>query len=245
MNKVGDRFPKAQDSDMESLREGIKDSFIFGVSFIFLYLSIGASGFAMNLSFFETLSTTLFIFSTPLQFLLVKSYSDGWILIPLILAMNARFLLMSATLSPYFKHAKLHHILFSLMLIVPSVFSACIAKFKKPTFSPFYYFLGIGIPIWLISIISTIIGYITGSALQGEEINHIISLVLPLQFTGLAAKHYPNLKEVGSYFAGFFLAPLMLLLTPTYNLLILPFVIGVVVLLGEEMLKIRDLRKRI
>ncbi len=220
-----------------SLIEGIKDSFIFGVSFIFLYLSIGASGFMMKLSFFETLSTTLFIFSTPLQFLLVKSYEDGWILLPLILAMNARFILMSASLASHFKNVKITHLLFSLMLIVPSVFSGCISRFKKPTFNPFAYFLGLGIPIWLISIASTMIGYLTGSALDSPNLTQIVSLVLPLQFTGLAAKHYPNLKEIGSYFLGFVLAPFMLYITPTYNLLILPFAIAIIVLFAEEIHK--------
>ncbi|CUU39907.1 Hypothetical protein BN2458_PEG1022 [Helicobacter typhlonius] len=37
----------------------------------------------------------------------MQSYQEGYnILIPLILAMNARFLLMSATLSPYLKKTK-------------------------------------------------------------------------------------------------------------------------------------------
>lgn len=120
--------------------DGIKDSSIFGVSFIFLYLSIGANAFENSLSFFESLSTTLFVFSTPLQFLLVQSYYDGYILIPLILAMNARFLLMSATLAPYLKRTNLFWLSLSSILICPSVFSGCISKFKQMNESPFAYF---------------------------------------------------------------------------------------------------------
>ncbi|RDU62026.1 MULTISPECIES: AzlC family ABC transporter permease [Helicobacter] len=214
--------------------DGIKDSSIFGVSFIFLYLSIGANAFENSLSFFESLSTTLFVFSTPLQFLLVQSYYDGYILIPLILAMNARFLLMSATLAPYLKRTNLFWLSLSSILICPSVFSGCISKFKQMNESPFAYFLGLGLPIWLVSLICTGIGYSTGAALSSPELKQIVSLVLPLQFTGLAAKHYPNLKEVGSYFWGFILAPFMIAFSPKFYLLILPFVIGFAMLVYDE-----------
>ncbi|WP_300950067.1 hypothetical protein, partial [Helicobacter rodentium] len=50
----------------------------------------------------------------------------------------------------------------------------------------------------------------------------------------LAAKHYPNLKEVGSYFWGFILAPFMIAFSPKFYLLILPFVIGFAMLVYDE-----------
>lgn len=104
---------------------------IFGVSFIFLYLAIGANGLNNDLSCFQTLSSTLFVFSTPLQFLLTQSYKEGYLLIPLILAMNARFLLMSGTLAPYFAKVKLRSLFCSSILICPSVFIGSLAHFKK------------------------------------------------------------------------------------------------------------------
>lgn len=63
------------------LKEGLRDSITFGVAFIFLYVSIGILGATQSLSLSQTLATTLLIFSTPLQFLLMQSYQDGWILI--------------------------------------------------------------------------------------------------------------------------------------------------------------------
>jgi hypothetical protein len=32
---------------------------------------------------------------------LIQNYNDGWLLLPIILALNARFVLLSATLAPY------------------------------------------------------------------------------------------------------------------------------------------------
>lgn len=224
--------------------DGLKDSSIFGVSFIFLYLSIGANGYANALSVFESVATTLFVFSTPLQFLLVQSYQDGFVLIPLILAMNARFLLMSATLSPYLKHQNIFYLALSSILICPSVFSGCISKFKKMSEYPFTYFIALGLPIWLVSLLCTGLGASMGAALNSPELREIIAIVLPLQFTGLAAKHYPNFKEIGSYFWGFLFAPFVITLTPSYYLLIVPFVVGGLMLLYDEAQRARAKDKR-
>lgn len=73
-----------------------------------------------------------------------------------------------------------------------------------------------------------------GAALNSPELREIIALVLPLQFTGLAAKHYPNMKEVGSYFWGFLLAPFVIALSPHYYLLIVPFIVGILMLAYDE-----------
>lgn len=218
----------------QELKDGLKDSVIFGVSFIFLYLAIGANGLNNDLSFFQTLSTTLFVFSTPLQFLLTQSYQEGYILIPLILAMNARFLLISGTLAPYFAKVKLKSLVCSSILICPSVFSGCLAHFKSKNLHPFMYFLALGLPIWGISLVCTGLGYYLGGAFYSAELKVIISMVLPLQFTALAAKHYPNYKEMASYILGFVFAPVFLYLSPKFYLLMMPFVIGAVMLLLES-----------
>ncbi len=42
-----------------------------------------------------------------------------------------------------------------------------------------------------------------GATLNSPELREIIALVLPLQFTGLAVKHYPNMKEVEAIFGVF------------------------------------------
>lgn len=218
----------------QDIQNGLRDSVIFGVSFIFLYLAIGANGLNNDLSFFQTLSSTLFVFSTPLQFLLTQSYKEGYLLIPLILAMNARFLLMSATLAPYFARVKLRSLLCSSILICPSVFSGSLAHFKKNKENPFVYFLALGLPIWGASLLCTAVGYYLGALLYSTQLKIIISMVLPLQFTALTAKHYPNYKEIASYILGFVFAPIFLSLSPKFYLLILPFAIGFAILLLES-----------
>ncbi|ALI00963.1 branched-chain amino acid ABC transporter permease [Pseudomonas sp. FW306-02-F02-AA] len=213
------------------LKEGLRDSITFGVAFIFLYVSIGILGATQSLSLSQTLATTLLIFSTPLQFLLMQSYQDGWILIPVILVLNARFALLSSTLAPHIRSTSTAKILASLILITPSTFTACITRFKRCTDHSFIYLIGIGLPIFSVSIACTYIGFATGANITSPAIHALMTILLPLQFTALAAKQWPHYYDVSSYWLGFMGAPLLIYPFGNYNLLITPFVIGGLVVL--------------
>ncbi|WP_052082231.1 MULTISPECIES: hypothetical protein [Helicobacter] len=104
---------------------------------------------------------------------------------------------------PISKKQSLVWLALSSILICPSVFSGCISKFKSMSAYPFAYFVGLGLPIWIVSLICTGIGASMGATLNSPELREIIALVLPLQFTGLAVKHYPNMKEVEAIFGVF------------------------------------------
>lgn len=217
-----------------SLKEGARDAITFGVAFVFLYLSIGMVGAAQSLSMSQTLATTLLIFSTPLQFLLLQNYDDGWLLIPIILALNARFVLLSASLTPYFRYTSTAKTMASLILITPSIYTACMTRFKQRTDFPFTYMIGVGLPIFIVSIVCTCIGFIAGAGLASPVTAAALTMLLPLQFTALAGKHWPHYAEVSSYWLGFIGAPLLVLLFKDYSLLITPFVIGGLIVLIEN-----------
>ncbi|WP_448109617.1 AzlC family ABC transporter permease [Pseudomonas azerbaijanoccidentalis] len=219
--------------------EGARDSITFGAAFIFLYLSIGVLSATQSLSLSQSLATTLLIFSTPLQFLLIQSHSDGWILLPIIVALNARFVLMSATLAPYIRNTSTTKTMASLILITPSIFTGCVTRFKRKADHPFTYMIGLGLPIFGVSIICTYIGFIAGAALTSPVIYAVMTLLLPLQFTALAGKHWPHYSEVSSYWLGFIGAPLLVYLFKDYSLLCTPFVIGGLIVLIENNCKKR------
>lgn len=73
----------------KSFSAGLKDSISFGLAFIFLYIPIGALGANQNLSLFDVMATSIFVFSTPLQFMLIQSYSAGLTLLPMVIALNS------------------------------------------------------------------------------------------------------------------------------------------------------------
>ena len=219
--------------------EGARDAITFGVAFIFLYLSIGILSATQSLSLSQALATTLLIFSTPLQFLLIQSYNDGWILLPIIVALNARFVLLSATLAPYIRITSTTKTMASLILITPSIFTGCVTRFKHKTDHPFTYMIGLGLPIFGVSIICTYIGFIAGAEFTSPAIYAAMTLLLPLQFTALAGKHWPHYSEVSSYWLGFVGAPLLVYLFKDYSLLCTPFIIGGLIVLIENNYKKR------
>lgn len=219
-------------------KEGINDSVPFGIGFVFLYLAMGMQSFTQQVSLSQVLAMTTFIFSTPLQFLLIQSKSVAvFVIIPIVLAMNARFLLMSGMFAPNFKSVRLVKLLFSTILIVPSVFTGCMVQFKKNTLGAFEYFLGLGLPIYLVSIVCVVIGFLLGHQLRSPLLYAMMPIVLPLQFTALAAKHWPDHKQIFSYWLGFVCAPMLIYLFKEYNLLLTPFVIALVVIAYEEVRK--------
>ncbi|MBK5353719.1 AzlC family ABC transporter permease [Pseudomonas sp. TH41] len=214
--------------------EGARDAITFGVAFIFLYLSIGILSATQSLSLSQALATTLLIFSTPLQFLLIQNYNDGWILFPIIMALNARFVLLAATLAPYIRNTSTMKIMASLILITPSIFTGCVTRFKRRTDHPFTYLIGLGLPIFGVSIICTYIGFIAGAEFSSPAIFSVMTILLPLQFTALAGKHWPHYAEVSSYWLGFVGAPLLVYLFKDYSLLCTPFIIGGLIVLIEN-----------
>lgn len=219
---------------------GARDAVSFGVAFIFLYLSIGILSATQSLSLSQALATTLLIFSTPLQFLLIQNYNEGWVLLPIILALNARFVLLSATLAPYLRKTSTLTIMASLILITPSIFTGCVTRFKRHAEHPFAYFIGLGLPIFGISIVCTYIGFIAGAGLASPVIFATMTLLLPLQFTALAGKHWPHYAEVSSYWLGFIGAPWLVFLFKDYSLLCTPFLIGGLMVLIENIYKKRN-----
>jgi predicted branched-subunit amino acid permease len=226
-------------STINVFTEGARDAITFGVAFIFLYLSIGILSATQSLSLSQALATTLLIFSTPLQFLLIQSHNDGWILAPIILALNARFVLLSATLAPYIRNTSTSTTMASLILITPSIFTGCVTRFKRKTDRPFTYMIGLGLPIFAVSIICTYVGFITGAQFTSPVIYAAMTLLLPLQFTALAGKHWPHYSEVSSYWLGFVGAPLLVYLFKDYSLLCTPFIIGGLIVLIENNYKKR------
>lgn len=223
----------------KSFTAGLKDAISFGLAFIFLYIPIGALGASQNLGLADVMATSIFIFSTPLQFLLIQSYSSGLALIPIILALNSRFILMSSALSFYLKQTNNKKIMLSSVLIVPSVFSACLSRFKNQKEDYFLYFLGVGMPIYLVSIFSTLIGYYIGSGITSPLFYEVIKIVLPLQFTALAAKHWPDYFDISAYWTGLVLAPFFLAILQNYTMIVAPFLIGISIALFDKFGKLK------
>ena len=99
------------------------------------------------------------------------------------------------------------------------------------------YFLSLGTPIYVISIVCTIIGFLLSAKLKSPLLYAMMDIVLPLQFTALAAKHWPDYLYVLSYWGGFLLTPFLIYIFHDYTLLFVPFIVGDSAVLFENQIK--------
>jgi predicted branched-subunit amino acid permease len=223
----------------EAFKEGMRDSVVFGLPFVLVYISLGMLAMERSLSLTAVMATTVLIFSTPLQLLLVQHYDSGWILVPAILMMNARFALMAAAIAPHVKDTKILKIAASCVLLVPSVFTACILRFKRDRRYGFLYFLGVGLPLYVVSILCTYVGVVAGEIHVSPVMQAVTIMVYPLLGTALSARLWPHYFDVSSFWLGFLLAPVFVYVFREYNLLCTSVMIGAAVVLIENAVRHR------
>jgi hypothetical protein len=83
-------------------------------------------------------------------------------------------------------------------------------------------------------------GHHFGASLSSPLLLAMMLMILPLQFTALAAKHWPHYMEVACYWLGFALCPVLAYAFGRYNLLLTPFAIGLALVLFEDWKNKRD-----
>ncbi len=221
------------------LTKGASDSIPFCVLFIIFYLSFGVLAAGSSMTLGQTVGATALIYSTPLRFILVQSAEQGLTLVPIILAMNARFSLMSGALSPWMKQTALWKLTLGAILVVPSSFSSCSVRFPKINSDHFSYFVGIGLPLYVTSIVCTWLGYRAGGGAPSPLIAPITSFLVALLFAVMAGKLWPRYFEVASFWFGLALAPLAFATLGDLTLLVGPFLVGGVVVLAQDWLQDR------
>jgi predicted branched-subunit amino acid permease len=221
-----------------AIKTGLKESAALGISFFLLYIVMGMLCCTQSFTLAQTMALTCLIFSTPLQFLIID-VSDNYDIafIPVILAMNSRFLLMSAALVPALKETSLLKIMAVTVLIIPSIFTSCVDRYHKTKNSSFEYFLALGLPIYFLSLLCTFIGFFFIGDCNYPPLYAMIQMALPLQFTAIVAKCWPHYLYLFSYLAGLLLTPILYCLFRDYNLLLTPFTIAITLMIFEELWK--------
>ena len=212
---------------------GARDSIPFAVLFIFVYASYGALCASTGWGFWPTLTATALLYSTPLQLILVQNIDTGLAVIPIVLAMNARFALMSATLSPYFRNISLLKFAPAATLMIPSVFTACFTRFQKNPQQAMAYFLGIGVPLYVTGVLATVVGFQIGSDFGGTDVVDLTAFILALLLVILAGKLWPQTYEVSAFWLGFLTAPVFFVAFENYNIVVTPFLIGGLLVLSH------------
>lgn len=224
---------------MAARSQMLRDFMPIGVLNGLIFLSFGLLSLAEGLSLPQTLVASVLIYSSPLQILLVQNLQDGAALVPVILALNARFALMTASLMPYIAPGGRMRPAAWAHLIVPSILSVCLSTFRRGHDDPVRYFRVMGAWLFAVAVIATGIGYIATPHVPEDTVKPLITFALAILFVALNARLWPKRADVSSFWIGLGAMPMFLWLLDGMATLVGPFLIGALVVLHEQRVSLR------
>ncbi len=216
-----------------SFTEGCIDSLPVCLTFMFLFFSIGAASRGAGFTGFQALLMTFTVHAAPLQVFLAQHGENLTVMSILFttLVVNFRFLIMSSVLTEHFKGVPLWKSLLSAQLLSISTFTLSNAR-KGMIANIYNYYLGCGISTLFIAVLATGLGYWV-SAEQNPLLQSAISVILPIHFTVLASLAWPKLKPMIATGAGFALTPIVGRYLHEYQIFVVPFAIGIILLIWD------------
>ena len=229
--KEDHRMKKQGAIDCKDFRLGVKDSAPIYVAFLFMSMSFGGLSKVTGISLIKTLTIAMFVYSIPLQTILIKIISSGISLKTaalLSVIINGRFFLMSLSLIPYFRTNAMK-IIPSLLMLSASSFTVSHVKFttSKAIKSPFNYYLGVSSAAYLVAFFSTIIGFMIVPMNNNIILENVFSIALAIHFTALTAMRKSQKKHIVSTILGFILFPCFIKITSfNTSLIIVPLLSG-------------------
>lgn len=216
-------------------KQGVKDSIPVCLSFFFIFASLGSICHTNNLTSLNSVFMTVGIFAAPVQGAILYSLQhklDYIYVAFLAFIINFRFLLNSAVLAPYFKNTKLFHLFIMTLMFSASTFTVSYIKYKSDesiTDHRLEYFYGVAIPSYTVAILATLFGYMFIKTIDNQIITAIFTIVLPLHFSALTAKRYPNIAAIFATLSGFIGMPFVLSFKSSFADIVFAIIMGVII----------------
>jgi 4-azaleucine resistance transporter AzlC len=173
---------------------GIKDETPILLGVIPFGMIFGALAMDAHLSAVAAQAMSSVIFAGSAQFIAARLISGGAsavVIVMVVLVVNLRHALYSASLAPHVKHLGMPWKLLLSYLLTDEAYAVVITHYNKEGDSRdrHWYFLGAGLTLWLSWQISTAVGIFVGAQLPQ---NWPLSFALPLTFIALVV---PALKD--------------------------------------------------
>jgi len=168
---------------------GVLDSLPFQPGALIFGLAVGAAASQKGLSFAESIGQSAIVYAGASQMLTLQIWSADWTLGALFAAMgvtaaiNARFLLMSATFRPWIEGLDRRLVYLSLLFITDASF-AIGARHHAAGGRDHGPVIGANIPLYLGWVATTAIGFLAGALVAHPE-RYGLDLVLPIVFATL------------------------------------------------------------
>jgi 4-azaleucine resistance transporter AzlC len=176
---------------------GLRDEMPILLGVVPFGLIFGALAMSVGISTITTQAMSSVIFGGSAQFIaaqLIGAGTSGIVIVMVVLVVNLRHVLYSASLAPYMQHLRPAWKLLLSYLLTDEAYAVTVIHYgqKGDRANKHWYFFGAGMTLWTVWQISTALGILIGAQIPADW---PLSFALPLTFIALVV---PVLKDRAS-----------------------------------------------
>ena len=204
-----------------------------GISLAASFFALGALFKNSGLNAMQSFLSTLIGFALPGQLVMAETLIVNGTLLNILIAVfltNARLYPMTVNLVPVIrqKNRPRWHYYFLAHFIAVTSWVYMLSNYNKINKeNRFSFFLGLGATLWVLSTISTVIGFYTAGIISKKVFVAIIFLN-PIYFMCMIVSVLNKLHIILTVFLSIILAPILFLVTPDWSVLLAGVISGII-----------------
>ncbi len=204
-----------------------------GISLAASFFALGALFKNSGLNAMQSFLSTLIGFALPGQVVMAETLIVNGTLLNILIAVfltNARLYPMTVNLVPVIrqKNRPRWHYYFLAHFIAVTSWVYMLSNYNKISKeNRFSFFLGLGITLWVLSTIATVIGFYTAGIISKKVFVAIIFLN-PIYFMCMIVSVLNKLHIILTVFLSIILAPILFLVTPDWSVLLAGVISGII-----------------
>jgi len=204
-----------------------------GISLAASFFALGALFKNSGLNAMQSFLSTLIGFALPGQLVMAETLIVNGTLLNILIAVfltNARLYPMTVNLVPVIRqnNRPRWHYYFLAHFIAVTSWVYMLSNYNKISKeNRFSFFLGLGVTLWVLSTISTVIGFYTAGIISKKVFVAIIFLN-PIYFMCMIVSVLNKLHIILTVFLSIILAPILFLVTPDWSVLLAGVISGII-----------------
>ena len=204
-----------------------------GISLAASFFALGALFKNSGLNAMQSFLSTLIGFALPGQLVMAETLIVNGTLLNILIAVfltNARLYPMTVNLVPVIRqnNRPRWHYYFLAHFIAVTSWVYMLSNYNKINKeNRFSFFLGLGVTLWVLSTIATVIGFYTAGIISKKVFVAIIFLN-PIYFMCMIVSVLNKLHIILTVFLSIILAPILFLVTPDWSVLLAGVISGIV-----------------
>jgi predicted branched-subunit amino acid permease len=204
-----------------------------GISLAASFFALGALFKNSGLNAMQSFLSTLIGFALPGQVVMAETLIVNGTLLNILIAVfltNARLYPMTVNLVPVIRqnNRPRWHYYFLAHFIAVTSWVYMLSNYNKINKeNRFSFFLGLGVTLWVLSTIATVIGFYTAGIISKKVFVAIIFLN-PIYFMCMIVSVLNKLHIILTVFLSIILAPILFLVTPDWSVLLAGVISGII-----------------